>query len=89
MGIKSLKWAFRPKEFINSRTEKHGIHYSRYIASWYNAGGKISTAEEFDSFCKWLETLGLTKDEIDDIGKMAICGKMELEHSAKEFILKG
>lgn len=89
MGIKSLKWAFRPKEFTNSRTEKDGLNYSRYIASWYNAGGKISTVEEFNSFCKWLETLGLTRDEIDDITNMAMCGKMELEASAREFILKG
>ena len=90
MGIKSLKWAFRPKEFTNSKTEEHGIHYSRYIASWYNAGGESPTTLNGNtSFCKWLESIGLTEDEIYDISKMAMCGKMELENSAKEFILKG
>lgn len=89
MGIKSLKWAFRPKEFTNSRTEKDGLNYSRYIASWCNAGGSLRTFDEYNSFIKWLETLDLTEEEIVNIAKIATCGKIELEDSAAEFILKG
>lgn len=92
MGIKDMKWAKRVKkvtEFENAKTEEHQIHYSRYIASWCNAGGaNPTTIEGYTGLCMWLEDLGLTEDEVYRIGKMAMCGKMELEESARAFIEK-
>ena len=91
MGIKSLKWrrAKKVTAFDNARTEEHGVHYSRYIASWLNVGGKNpTTLEGYTSFCMWLESLGLTEDEVYNIGRMAMCGKIELEESAEAFIGK-
>ena len=70
--------------FENLKTH-NGIHYSRYIASWHNAGGRV-----YDSLFEDLlrSTQQLTDDEIHDIREMATCGKLELEVSAREF-LKG
>lgn len=65
--------------------KKHDwIHYSRYIASWRNSGGKWFS-EEFE---EWLRSEGLNDEEIHEVVEMAICGKMELEISAKQFITK-
>lgn len=74
------------RDFDNAKTEKHNVHYSRYIASWINAGGDLSTLDGWYSFAFWLDTLGLTADEIYHIRVMATNGKLELENSAKEFI---
>ena len=65
-----------------------GIHKSRYVASWTNAGG---TMEYVDEFREWLSTLEidgehLTPDEIDEIDWYGRNGKMELEHSAEDFL---
>jgi len=65
-----------------------GIHKSRYVASWMNAGG---TMEYVDEFREWLSTLEidgehLTPDEIDEIDRYARMGKSELEWSAKDFL---
>ena len=68
--------------FENKKTEKQGIRYSRYIASWINVGG-----ERFDTeFMDWLKSEGCTQREIIDIRQLAECGKFELELSAKKFI---
>lgn len=85
-----MKWAFRPQEFKNLRTERDRINYSRYIASWYNAGGgNLNVFENYNDFTNWLISLDLTEGEIFNITKMATLGKIELERSAKKFILKG
>ena len=65
--------------------KKHnGIHYSRYIASWINAGGKYFDEE----FLEWLKSEGFEEDDARDVREMATCGKLELETSAKKFINK-
>ena len=65
--------------------KKHnGIHYSRYIASWTNAGGQYFNEE----FMEWLISEGFTEDKARDVREMAMCGKMELETSARMFINK-
>ena len=65
--------------------KKHnGIHYSRYIASWINAGGKYFNEE----FLEWLKSEGFEEDDARDVREMAMCGKLELETSAKKFINK-
>lgn len=73
--------------FENKYIERLDCHYSRIIASWYNAGGEIPTARwAKTSFAKWLKSLGFTDQEAYDIWNMATCGKLELEHSAEKFI---
>lgn len=73
-------------EFENAKTEEHEIHYSRYIASWYNVGGRFDTFQDRFNFYNWLESIGVNEDEAYDMWKMATCGKLELEESAKSFI---
>ena len=63
--------------------KKHnGIHYSRYIASWRNVGGKYFDEE----FKEWLKEEGLNEEEIYEVRDMAIGGKLELEMNARKFI---
>lgn len=63
------------------------IHVSRYIASWHVAGGHLGTSEKgrFD-FAKWLESLGLTDEEVAYIYNYATNGKLELENSVRVFL---
>ena len=70
--------------FENKTTEVGGIHYTRYIESWRNAGGKMFCV---DFFVKWLKAEGCTDEEIRDIKRLCIGGgKLELEMSAKPFV---
>lgn len=60
------------------------IHYSRYIASWLKAGGKITRCGLFQ---KWLkEKEELTDEEIYEITDLALNGKLELQESAKYYM---
>lgn len=69
--------------FENEKTKNYGVHYSRYIMSWYRSGGEPYR----DEFKNWLISLDhLTDDEIDDILQMFDNGKMELESSATRFL---
>ena len=71
-------------KFENEKTH-NGIHYSRYIASWRNAGGRVyGRGSIFEDWLK--QTQELTDDEIHDIIEMATCGKLELETCAKAFL---
>lgn len=65
----------------------NGIPITRYIASWYRAGG----GKGVQSIRAWLSTLiindrPLTDEEIETIAECAVTGKLELEASAKRFI---
>lgn len=64
----------------NKKTEA-GIYYSRYIASWRNAVDNYFGC----MFEDWLKSEGCSEKEIREIEEMAICGKLELEKSAKLF----
>lgn len=66
----------------NKRTETHGIPYSRYIASWAKKGNGYFS----NKFWSWLESIGLTKVEVDEIREMATNGKLELELSIEEYL---
>ncbi len=70
--------------FENKKTEVQGVHYSRYIASWKNAGGNYFG----EQFRKWLGMNCCTEREINDICEMANCGKMELETTAAKYVKK-
>lgn len=66
----------------NKKTESQEIHYSRYIASWRNAGGKYFGGD----FQEFLRLQGCTEQEISDITWLGNCGKMELETVARLFL---
>lgn len=73
-------------EFENKNYE--GIYYSRFIASWFEAGGKANSKMKL-----WLKTLTINEKPIPDevikeIYNLATNGKLELESSAKRY-LKG
>ena len=70
---------------LENKKTKYGIHYSRYIMSWLNAGGEYFGTK----FEEWLRSEQLTDDEIRDIKEMAMNGKFELEQNARAFIKKG
>lgn len=67
---------------FENKVAKTGIHYSRYIASFAEAGGNIRSF----AFAEWLEELGLDKEEILEIRNLAWNGKMELEDHAKKWL---
>ena len=66
--------------FENGKAQ--GVYYSSYIASWHNVGGVIFREGAFQN---WLRELGLTEMEIAEITDLALCGKRELEQSARGF----
>lgn len=66
----------------------NGIHQTRYIASWINAGGEIRTGKDMDDFRDWLWSLGLADAQVHQIANMAMYGNRDLQDSAKAFISK-
>lgn len=72
-----------------------GIYYSRFIASWYIAGGHrirsyADSEKTPNEFVRWLKQLrindkSMPDDVIRDILEMATNGKLELESDAKAF----
>ena len=63
-----------------------GIHYSRFIASWFKSGGKLDYR-----FKKWLQSLKIndkeiTEEIIREIYDFAENGKLELQETAKAFL---
>lgn len=85
-GIKIGKRTNKVKDFENAKTEEHEIYYSRYIASWYVAGGRFDSLNDILNFKDWMRSINLTEDEVEAIAKIAACGKVELEQSARAFI---
>ena len=64
-----------------------GINYSRIIASWYQAGGRLETLEQMKKFKQWLkETEVLSDEQIDEIYMQATNGKLEWIDHAKSFL---
>ena len=60
---------------------------TRFIMSWVRAGGSLrKNGEGYDDFYNWLLSLGLNKNDADDIKFLAENGKMEFEYSAKKFL---
>ena len=66
----------------------NGYTYAtRFIMSWVRSGGTFGKhGEGYDDFRKWLESLELKTEDIEDIMFIAQNGKLELEVSAKKFI---
>ena len=70
---------------FENKVSSCGIHYSRYIASWYRSGGDFCNRDS-DGFKLWAMSTGVTKEEADDMWFIATNGKMELEDSAEAFL---
>ena len=72
-----------------------GIFYSRFIASWYNSGGKrikshVDSERRPNYFVRWLRTLTVNGKQIPDnviydIVEIASNGKAELEWNVTKF----
>lgn len=68
-----------------------GITYaSRYIASWTKAHTRLKKVVYFGpDFVEWLmKEAGLSKEDARFVNHLARNGKLELEESAEEFIMK-
>lgn len=64
------------------------VNASRIIASWNNLAilaHERSAGHSF-KFTDWLETLGLSEQDIQEIEQLASNGKIELEYSAMKFL---
>ena len=78
-----------------SNRKLFGVHMSRYCASWINSGGDPN---DIDSFIEWIMSIEfkiengtiehISEDDAYDAYNMMTCGRMELEHSVKEFLEK-
>ena len=66
----------------------NGCDYAtRFIMSWVRSRGTFGKhGKGYDDFRKWLESLKLKTEDIEDIMFLAQNGKLELEVSAKKFI---
>lgn len=81
--------------FENKYILELDCHYSRIIASWLNSGKEISPRLKKlgkhrykilkSNFELWLESLGLSEEQVKEIYEMATNGKLELENSASTF----
>ena len=72
--------------FENKKVKVSGIHYSRYIASWWRMGN--SNYDLHGQFGDWLASVGCTEQEMAEIHELTTCGKMELEHNIMKFLAK-
>ena len=61
-----------------------GVHATRYIMSYIRMGGDLS--KQTWEFEEWLESLGLSENEVDTIVRIANNGRLELELSAAKFL---
>jgi len=66
----------------NKKAGNLNVHYSRYVASWRNAGGNLFG----DHFKNWLMSEGLTEQEVGEVEEMYCMGKLELEKSARKYV---
>ena len=68
----------------NKYVEQYDCHYSRFIASWYNVGGRNVSC----MFKRWLKENFplLTEQDINAMANMMTCGKLEMEVNARAFL---
>ena len=60
---------------------------TRFIMSWVRSGGKFDkSGKGYGDFRKWLESLKLDPEDIEDIMLLALNGQLELEVSAKNYM---
>ena len=63
------------------------IYATRFIASWIRVGGTLNKHGDLTKFRKWLESLGLSEEDIHCITFLAMEGKLELQENAKKFLI--
>lgn len=66
--------------------EIDGVLATRYIASWIIAGGQLHHYYDVCDFKKWLESLGLSEDDVDHVLFLATTGKKELEDNVRTYM---
>ena len=75
---------FENKKYkVTVNGEEFEVHVSRIIASWNNVADVHAGNYRFE---EWLETLGLSEQDIRDIEQFAINGKLELEKDVTRFL---
>lgn len=75
------------KFWFNASDDVRGIPLTRYVASWYAAGGR----QDRHKVEAWLRSLvingsHLTEEEIELVASATVNGKLELEELAKQFV---
>lgn len=75
------------KFWFNASDDVRGIPLTRYVASWYAAGGR----QDRNKVEAWLRSLvingsHLTEDEVVLVAEATVNGKFELQESAKRFV---
>ena len=81
------------REFEN--TLINGIYKSQYVMSWTNAGGLLNRTmfingvrvKSMDAFRDWLNSQALSERDVQDIINFAGNGKLELQESARRFLM--
>ena len=68
----------------NKYVEQYDCHYSRFIASWNNVGGRNVSC----MFKRWLKENFplLTEQDINAMANIMTCGKLEMEVNARAFL---
>jgi len=80
---------------FENKTLGAGYYYSRFIASFYRAGGDpMNYRRNGKSLEAWLKSLiidgePMKQEDIDNILFLAENGKLELETNAKRFLKEG
>ena len=60
---------------------------TRFIMSWVRSGGEFDrSGKGYGDVRKWLESLKLDPEDIENIMFLALNGKLELEVSAKNYM---
>ena len=69
--------------------KKHMVHATRFISSYFKAIKYENLEDEkIINIVDWLESIGVSDDDIYTISHLATNGKDELEESAREFLQK-
>lgn len=71
---------------FENKISSQGIHYSRYVASYFKELSKLGLRFYRKPFLEWLFDIGLDKREMYEITNYAENGKLELEGSAERFL---
>lgn len=62
------------------------VRATRFVISWYRAGGQLVYVSDYTNFRNWLRSLGVCEKDIELIEYQAVTGKLELELNAMEFL---
>lgn len=63
-----------------------GVYATRFIASWLREGGKLQNGGDYNEFRRWLKSMDLNSEEVNDIAFLAMNGRLELETDARNYL---